>query len=143
MTKPRRQITQEERRPRIIRPSALPLGDRAARERLSVHRLRKSIKAAPLYARLRAIRTAIIAAADAARADRSRIEAVLKRAGVEFIDENGGSAGVRLRSLEWRDPTLVEFDKNATVRAGEPGTATKVVRLGGSDAAAPEHDHQY
>jgi hypothetical protein len=25
------QITQEERRPRIIRPSALPLGDRAAR----------------------------------------------------------------------------------------------------------------
>ena len=31
MTKPRRQITQEERRPRIIRPSALPLGDRAAR----------------------------------------------------------------------------------------------------------------
>ena len=94
MTKPRRQITQEERRPRIIRPSALPLGDRAARERLSVHRLRKSIKAAPLYARLR---TAIIAAADAARADRSRIEAVLKRAGVEFIDENGGSAGVRLR----------------------------------------------
>ena len=119
MTKPRRQITQEERRPRIIRPSALPLGDRAARERLSVHRLRKSIKAAPLYARLRTVRTAIIAAADAARADRSRIEAVLKRAGVEFIDENGGSAGVRLRSLEigaWRDPTSVEFDKNATVR---------------------------
>ena len=119
MTKPRRQITQEERRPRIIRPSALPLGDRAVRERLSVHRLRKSIKAAPLYARLRTVRTAIIAAADAARADRSRIEAVLKRAGVEFIDENGGSAGVRLRSLEigaWRDPTLVEFDKNATVR---------------------------
>ena len=117
MTKPRRQITQEERRPRIIRPSALPLGDRAVRERLSVHRLRKSIKAAPLYARLRTVRTAIIAAADAARADRSRIEAVLKRAGVD--DENGGSAGVRLRSLEigaWRDPTLVEFDKNATVR---------------------------
>ena len=25
------------------------------------------------------------------------IEAVLKRAGVEFIDENGGGAGVRLR----------------------------------------------
>ena len=70
MTKPRRQITQEERRPRIIRPSALPLGDRAARERLSVHRLRKSIKAAPLYARLRTVPTAIIAAADAARADR-------------------------------------------------------------------------
>ena len=89
--------TQEERRPRIIRPSALPLGDRAVRERLSVHRLRKSIKAAPLYARLRTVRTAIIAADDAARADRSRIEAVLKRAGVEFIDENGGSAGVRLR----------------------------------------------
>ena len=75
MTKPRRQITQEERRPRIIRPSALPLGDRAVRERLSVHRLRKSIKAAPLYARLRTVRTAIIAAADAARADRRRIEA--------------------------------------------------------------------
>ena len=56
MTKPRRQITQEERRPRIIRPSALPLGDLAARERLSVHRLRKSIKAAPLYARLRTVR---------------------------------------------------------------------------------------
>ena len=45
----------------------------------SVHRLRKSIKAAPLYARLRTVRTAIIAAADAARADRSRIEAVLAR----------------------------------------------------------------
>ena len=26
-----------------------------------------------------------------------RIEAVLKRAGVEFIDENGGGPGVRLR----------------------------------------------
>ena len=75
---PRSQITQEERRPRIIRSSALPLGDRAARERLSVHRLRKSIKAAPLYARLRTVRTVIIAAA-AARADRSRIEAVLAR----------------------------------------------------------------
>jgi transcriptional regulator with XRE-family HTH domain len=27
----------------------------------------------------------------------SKIEAVLKRAGVEFIDENGGGPGVRLR----------------------------------------------
>jgi hypothetical protein len=27
----------------------------------------------------------------------SKIESVLKRAGVEFIDENGGGAGVRLR----------------------------------------------
>ncbi len=27
----------------------------------------------------------------------SKIESVLKRAGVEFIDENGGGAGVRLK----------------------------------------------
>jgi transcriptional regulator with XRE-family HTH domain len=28
------------------------------------------------------------------------IEAVLKRAGVEFIDENGGGAGIRLRKRQ-------------------------------------------
>ncbi len=68
-------------------------GRASSGRRLSVHRLRKSIKAAPLYARLQTVRTAIIAAADAARADRSRIEAVLKRAGVEFIDENEEAQG--------------------------------------------------
>ena len=30
----------------------------------------------------------------------SKIEAVLKRAGVEFIDENGGGPGVRLRTRQ-------------------------------------------
>ena len=29
----------------------------------------------------------------------AKIEIVMKRAGVEFIDENGGGAGVRLRKL--------------------------------------------
>ena len=44
-----------------------------------MNRLRKSIKTAPLYAGLRTVVRTVIIAAAAARADRSRIEAVLAR----------------------------------------------------------------
>jgi len=33
-----------------------------------------------------------------------KIEATMKRAGVEFIDENGGGAGVRLRKSSMKKP---------------------------------------
>ena len=76
---------------------------------------------------------------------------MLKRAGVEFIHETEEAQGSACESEgkreigAWRDPTLVEFDKNATVREAEkapyfPATLAETSSLSRKNGAgdAPE-----